>query len=398
MVANSKDSVIIWGERGLVSTMFIDFFRASGRKGWVTFLRALGFVTPLGQDNKIESVSLVIEPDFSNEGFGHPDAIARFDLEGGQSAVAILEAKRLPYAKSSTAPSQRGGAGYNSSLNGQLELNHCLALALSAFSEDQRVLCEPEWILHSPYGSERRGRLRCVKNPVVVDELARPFSGLAFSSYYHLVITTDSSDPLDNPENQLFWPELYHPDYPFQNCWKQLRTQYAWTSWDKIETVMKGLDSAGELKEGSLFLPTIEKNRRNFKSGTGAKPEVEVPIEPELDSAEEMNPGGVPFTPASPHSAAKRGNRGATMIYAPSINPRTFLHFSWLNESCAIRDYSQSPNIMPLEDWSRSTAEVTSKIAKEIFIRNRQPISDFKYWYETTLNLNKKELPNPVQH
>src|SRR5208337_5054340 len=101
--------------------------------------------------------------------------------------------------KSSTAPSQRGGAGYNSSLNGQLELNHCLALALSAFSEDQRVLCEPEWILHSPYGSERRGRLRCLKNPVVVEELAKPFSGLAFSSYYHLVITTDSSDPLDDP-------------------------------------------------------------------------------------------------------------------------------------------------------------------------------------------------------
>ncbi len=80
------------------------------------------------------------------------------------------------------------------------------------------------------------------------------------------------------------------------------------------------------------------------------------------------------------------------MIFAPSLNPGTFLHFSWLNGSCALRDYSNSPNIMPFEDRSKRKSEVIAKIVKEIAIRNRKPISDTRYWHETTQNLNKSEL------
>ena len=52
---------------------------------------------------------------------------------------------------------------------------------------------------------------------------------------------------------------------------------------------------------------------------------------------------------------------------------------------------------MPLEDRQRRASEVVSIIDKEVFIRNRKPISDMNYWYETTVNLNKTELPALLQ-
>ena len=84
------------------------------------------------------------------------------------------------------------------------------------------------------------------------------------------------------------------------------------------------------------------------------------------------------------------------MIYAPKINSNTFVHFSWLNESCAIRDYSKSPTIMPFENRNFHTSDVRRNIAKEVVIRNRRPISDTRYWYETTINLNKSELSDKL--
>jgi hypothetical protein len=388
----SVDSLICWGERGLVSTMLLDIYQSSMREGWTPFFDTFHFVKPFWEGRTITSFSVVVEPDFSNEGFGHPDAIAKFEFEDQASVVVILEAKRLPYSKTCLSPTQRGGAGYNSKLNGQLELNHCLALALSSFRGEQEALGEPEWVLYTPYGSDRRGKLRCLKNPVVVEEIARPCSGLEFRSYYHLLITTDPSDPLDDPKNQPLWPELFHPDFPFQNCWRQLRGQFAWASWDKIETTVQRLRTEGKLQLPSLFLPTIEKNRRNFKAGIGSQAEEALTsIESDPDST--LEPGEENDIPISAELVTtKRGSRGATMIYAPSINPKTFLHFSWLNDSCAIRDYSQSPNILPLEDRSMNATAVRSRIKREVSVRNRPPISNTKYWHETTLNLNKTEM------
>ena len=394
---NQKSSLVMWGERGMIATMLIDFSASARDEGWSSFLDAFNFADPSLRNKEVRSALVIVEPDFSNQGFGHPDAILRFDGTAGDSTVAILEAKRLPYAKCCAPPSTRGGAGFNSTLNGQLELNHCLALALSSFTEGQQELVEPEWVLYSPYRSDRQGKLRALKNRVVIEEVAKPFSGIPIRNIFHLVITLDDHDPFENPENEPLWPEIFHPDYPFQNCWKQLRVQFAWTSWDKLEAALRRLAGDGKLGADSLFLPTFEKNRRNFKASPAAQFEADRPAESEIAveegwGSEPSKP--IPFTPAP---TSGRGKRGATMIYAPSINRRTFLHFSWLDESCAIRDYSQSPNIMPLEDRQRRKADVLSEIKKEVFIRNRRPISDTKYWYETTTNLNKMELPALLQ-
>lgn len=388
----SKSSFIMWGERGLVATLLLDLYNSNNPDLWSAFLNACHFdaMLPWLKD-PISSVSTVVEPDFSNEGFGHPDAIIRLGFESGNSAVVILEAKRLPYDRCCASPTTRGGAGYNSSLNGQVELNHCLAVALSAYRDGDSILSEPSWVLHSPYAIERRGRVRSLKTSVVIEEIAKPFSGLPFRSYYHLLITTDTSNPLTNSGYEALWPELYHPDYPFQNCWNDLRSQYGWASWDSISTIMREFVASGKLP-GSLFLPTFGPNRRNFKSSP-VSVQQEATLSEDDEHAISPEPYSLHSAPTSTHEVGSASSRrGATMIYAPTISSDTFLHFSWLNESCAIRNYSKGPTIMPFEDRHYHTTDVRRRITKEVVIRNRRPISDTHYWYETTKNLNDSEL------
>ena len=264
----AENSFVMWGERGMVATAFLDLHQGATRDAWSSFLGACQFGTSTAWLNdRVASIRTVVEPDFSNEGFGHPDAIIKLIFESGNAAVVITEAKRLPFDRCCAAASTRGGAGYNSCLNGQLELNHCLALALSEFRDDDSILSEPPWVLHSPYAIDRRGKLRSLKNRVVIEEIARPFSGLPFRSYYHLVITTDDSNPLEVVGNGPHWPELYHPDYPFQNCWPNLRDQFGWISWEAIAKLMRAFVDEAKIRQ-SLFLSTFEPNRRNFKSSS----------------------------------------------------------------------------------------------------------------------------------
>jgi hypothetical protein len=59
-----------------------------------------------------------------------------------------------------------------------------VALALSAFHEGHAELCEPKWILESPYAAERNrplrgknaGKLRYVKNHAVIKHLVASFA------------------------------------------------------------------------------------------------------------------------------------------------------------------------------------------------------------------------------
>jgi hypothetical protein len=85
------------------------------------------------------------------------------------------------------------------------------------------------------------------------------------------------------------------------------------------------------------------------------------------------------------------------MIYAPALNANTYLHFSWLNEKCAIRDYSRSPNAMPFEDRSKATSQVIALISHEAMIRNRELIPNVAYWHRTTMDLNEAAGPRLEQ-
>ena len=386
----STRSLTLWGERGLVTSLFTDLHLASDMEPWERLLNCCTFPDNQWSGQRPRSISVVVEPDFSNTGFGHPDAIFKVTFESGSVVVFIVEAKRLPYNKSCSLPSGRGGAGFNSSLNGQLELNHCLALALQSYKDSEPELVEPEWILHTPYGLERRGRRRALKNRAVIEQVAAPFSALAFRSYFHLVISPDQSDPLSAEENASVWPQTYHPEYPFQNCWRNIRPQFGWVPWAGIIKLMRTLEAEGKLSGPSMFLQSYAGNTKNFKVSVEATAHIETVTDHpdvQLSAAAESTP--VQWAPERP---VRGGYKGVRMIFAPDINSSTFLHFSWQNESCALRDYSKSPTIMPMDDRSMSTSEVWIRVRQEIPIRNRKPIGETAYWHETTVNLNRSEL------
>ena len=65
----------------------------------------------------------------------------------------MLEAKTGTFAQTTADPAcRRKGKKFNSTLNGQIELNHRLTLALEAF-HDGFPLIEPQWVADTPFAN-----------------------------------------------------------------------------------------------------------------------------------------------------------------------------------------------------------------------------------------------------
>ena len=76
------------------------------------------------------------------------------------------------------------------------------------------------------------------------------------------------------------------------------------------------------------------------------------------------------------------------MVYARDINVQTFLHFSWKDQSCRLRDYSRSDTEEPLLDKGYTTSEVDQRIQEEIDVPRRPDIGKKAFWHQKTLELN----------
>lgn len=251
--------ITLWGERGLVCAAFLELVQTQDVATWHAFCEQCVAGGPRFEA-VIAKTKVIIEPSFGNVGFGHPDAIIRFDLENGESRAFVVEAKCKRYAKSCCLPGARGAQGYNSKLNGQLELNHCLAMALSEWTVAAADLRDSAWIASSPYNEDRHDGVRRVAKDSVMESLVAPFSGIQFRHFTHLVITTDANDPFDDPECRQYLPEIYTAESPNRSCWDALRSQFAWTSWAHIERFFRKLDQE-DRTPARLFLTSLERNR-----------------------------------------------------------------------------------------------------------------------------------------
>ena len=80
------------------------------------------------------------------------------------------------------------------------------------------------------------------------------------------------------------------------------------------------------------------------------------------------------------------------LIYAPNVNQRTFLHFSWKNESCALRDYSLSDVREPIPDRTHSKSGVARLVEKEVEVprKGRGNIHQVAFWHELILRMNRE--------
>jgi hypothetical protein len=163
----------MWGERGIVATFFAEMHLWAAVDDWLMFLRSLSVPDPRFP-RSLDSVTVIVEPDFGNKGFGHPDAVLLLTSQG-ESFVVIAEAKRKRFAQS--CRKVRGDKFYNSTLKGQLELNYILTLALVGYQGADAPLAEPGWIRGTPY---RTGNSECIaslKNKVVLRSIVRQLAG-----------------------------------------------------------------------------------------------------------------------------------------------------------------------------------------------------------------------------
>jgi hypothetical protein len=360
---------VMWGERGLVATWFLDLAADQTLGRWQAFLDAIAFggAGPGLDWQQVQTPWTVVEPDFGNRGFGHPDAVARLLLPDQRKIVLLLEAKLVSYVEACWPPILRGQPGYNSKLNGQVELNHCLALALAAYQPGNPSLIEPAWVLQTPYAAARPHGRRYLLDPTVRQQVADPLS-LA-QHYLQVIVTTNDANPFADQALQPLWPQLFVAAGD-GNVWDQLQPTFGWVSWQRLHDLAR--DAAGP---NSLFLPSWN---LNFP---------DLPQEPDVGGGEEPPPpapAGIP-----PDWPPNRPLHGVSLIYAPALNPKTFLHFSWRRNRCCLRDYLRDP--APWEDRTWSTSAVLPLILKEEWCGPRRPpVGDDEAWRTQIQALNQR--------
>jgi len=133
-----------WGERGLVAALFQDLGAGESLDRWRAFLDMITFAGQAPSWGVLRHADVVVEPSFGSSGFGRPDAVALLEFDAQERVAIFFEAKLGAYAEAATLPLGRSLEGFNSSINGQLELNHRLAVALELARRASRGAVDPE--------------------------------------------------------------------------------------------------------------------------------------------------------------------------------------------------------------------------------------------------------------
>ena len=360
---------LMWGERGLVATLFMDLSAVADCARWIAFLQQIQFVNPGPHIDwkKVQRVWAVVEPGFGNRGFGSPDAVFRLEFADNRHVVVLLEAKLCGYLEACWLPAARGQKGFNSRLNGQLELNHRLTLALAAYQPANHQLIEPEWVPTRYAATYPAGFRRRVNDPSVRQRLMEPL--INADSYLHVIVTSDNINPMTVDANTPLLPEIFI-DAQDGNQWNNERYRFGWTNWSGLQYLaVNWHDPPARFPENLAFnLPNV------FGAGAGGRHD-ELPAA----AGQVLPPDWPPGRPA----------KGVSLIFAPGINPGTFLHFSWLRNSCRLRDYIPDPP--PAPDDTRTTMEVLGLIMHEEPCGARRPRTEqVEQWRVIIQDVNRR--------
>ena len=381
-----KSTFSMWGERGLIATFFADLNQLAEPETINNFLQNVGFTeTPMISSLPPLAIHYIIEPDFGTKGFGSPDAVIALEYQDSR-AVIIVEAKLKEFVSACSPRSKRGQRGFNSSLNGQLELDYCLAMALSEYHGGATELVEPKWVLSSPYKNERNGKLRRLKNRAVLEDVVSLICGIPLDQYYFLVITNDEQNPFPCVSDE-YLPELFKPESSgripsFTNGWSEYRRRFGWLNYVKMRTFIGSIQS--RLSQGSLFLQSLSINQRNMKGYSQLRKTEPATVTGQQEKLDVYHLAGKKLS----HSG-----QAISLIYAPQINPHSFLHFSWKKEGCRLRDYSKSNTEEPLPD-RKQTSQVERMINKEISVprKTKEKVSAVSFWHQNILEANNAHL------
>ena len=354
-----NNQFLMWGERGMVAMFFFELSKNAisnpEKELLKKFLERFEFTEDTLINFSPQSMWCIIDPDFGNDGFGHPDAVFFFEDKSNKKKVFIFEAKRTPYSKSCWGLNRRGEEGFNSCLNGQLELNYRLACSLQDFSANNHSsLKEPEWITKSPYNDKHSPRI--LKNKTVIANVINPIITGDNIEYYHLILTTDYKNPFTNDKN--VFPELY--DSSNINQWEKLKKYFGWINYDSLLEIAKS------------YFP-----------------------ERYWEKSFELNKNNMNYSKSNSFETNNRiTTKNAKIVFLPEIDTNNVFHFSWQNESAVLRKYI-NPSSPPTEIKKHTRSEIESLI-KEQSSPPRKPWTDSKYWYSICENIKKEWNSNTI--
>lgn len=348
-VPTASKGTLMWGERGLVATFFTDLSADANNQRWKDFLQRIEFGNggPGLDWTRLTKVWAVVEPSFGVRGFGLPDLVARLEFQDAPPVAILLEAKMGTYAESAVTPAGRSVKGYNSKLNGQIELNHRLALALGSFAGGQ--LREPEWVQNTAY--HQAGGPRYVLDTAVMEKVVSQLCGLEPQRYLHLAITADHSNPFTADRLKPMWPEIFIAR-DGRNAWETECSRVGWIGWDALKSLAEAWDNP------SLFLPTLGLNEHYL----------DLPPETPTEALESAVPT---------HWPPNRPQVGVSLVYLPGFDQHskaTAVHLSWNGNSCAVRNYLHpGPKTSPLRPQYQDTLAVLPLILNEKAFGPKRP-------------------------
>lgn len=358
----------LWGERGLVTGIFLDLSAEAQPDRWRSFLSAINFAAGGPDPNywgQIDSVWCVVEPSFGKDGFGFPDAVACITFKDATRATVFFEAKTRTYAECVLRPAERHRRGYNSKLNGQLELKVRLALALEAHN-GAMALRDELWIAQTPY--RHAGFPRRVLDMSVLEILVPRMRTENAGRYFFVAMTSDDANPFDDQALQAYWPEIFTSTDPLNNQWESARHRFGWIGWQSVQRL-------AEAWPGSLFSSAYALNAHYLATQANDASLVQ---------------GATP---------PRRTPRGVSVIYAPGISPdaqRTALHFSWRGPGCRLRNYIDPPHQAdqfrnhPDRPIQRQTLEVAQYILSEHRVVNPPGVENATAWQQIIRALNEQ--------
>lgn len=256
--------IVLWGERGLINGLVLDLDYASKKDGkdillWeilcaIEFCGNMKSFRDLIDFNSIKDVVLFLEADLND--FGNPDLILLIELKNNRKIIVLVEAKAKSYKKSSQFdnPERRAKQGFNSSINGQLELNYRLSKVLSNYKpvdriwgNTDRILEEEPWVLNSGYrynlpnsktnknSNLQLKRVSRLKHSVVMGNIVNRISGEPIENYFHVVITNDRTNPFLDPRSNL--PRIFSTNSLNKSQWESRKDNFGFISYKNIADV-----------------------------------------------------------------------------------------------------------------------------------------------------------------
>jgi hypothetical protein len=248
---NEKLPELIWyGERGIINSILTHMQQS--KAGFVEEVRKLinkiqwANGKPADWVASITSAYAIVELGFGQ--FGDPDLIFVCDSSMGQKYILFIEAKAKTY-RDSMMPNQDPGMrarGFNSRINGQLNLKYRFAQAVIAANEGRT-----EWVeeprelwecyiadqLKDPIPAPRR-----LKKDNIISKILKPLmSGITSNASFRYVALTWDTEIMaffrDDEVTDDFLPRFLDPS-DGHNLYQEMQSQIGWLGYRNLEEAL----------------------------------------------------------------------------------------------------------------------------------------------------------------